>query len=112
MTIKNFKTEKLVRDKIPALLESKGIKTHTKKLTETEYLFKLKDKLIEEAKEVSEAVSPNELSEELCDVLEVIHALAKGNGFTMQEIEQRRLKKRDLKGGFEERTLASFEQKY
>lgn len=110
--MKNFKTEKLVRDKIPALLESKGIKTHTKKLTETEYLFKLKDKLIEEAKEASAAVSRDELSEELCDVLEVVHELAKANGLTMQEIEQRRLKKRELKGGFEDRTFASFEQKY
>lgn len=107
MTTKCFKVEKLIRDKIPALLESKGIAVDAKIMGDQEFISKLKDKLLEEAQEVLETSNSDELCEELADVLEVVHALAKANGLTVEQIEQRRLKKREIKGGFENKTYNS-----
>lgn len=107
MSIKSFKVEKLIRDKIPAILESKGIVVHAKTMDDKEFISKLKDKLLEETREVLEADNPDELCEELADVLEVVHALSNVNGLTMQQIEQSRLKKREIKGGFENRIYNS-----
>jgi len=107
MTIKCFKVEKLIRDKTPALLECKGIVVHAKAMTDQEFISKLKDKILEEAQEVLETSSPDELCEELADVLEVVHALSKASGLTIQQIEQRRLKKREIKGGFENKIYNS-----
>jgi diadenosine tetraphosphate (Ap4A) HIT family hydrolase/predicted house-cleaning noncanonical NTP pyrophosphatase (MazG superfamily) len=103
MTLKYFKVEKLIRDKIPAILESKGVGVDARAMDDEEFFSKLKDKLLEETKEVLEATSPDELCEELADVLEVIHALSKASGLKMQQIEQTRLEKREDKGGFENR---------
>lgn len=107
MTIKCFKVEKLIRDKIPALLESKGITVHAKAMEEQEFISKLKDKLLEQAKEVLEASNSDELCEELADVMEVVQALSKANGLSIQQIEQTRLKKREIKGGFENKIYNS-----
>jgi diadenosine tetraphosphate (Ap4A) HIT family hydrolase/predicted house-cleaning noncanonical NTP pyrophosphatase (MazG superfamily) len=107
MTIKCFKVEKLIRDKIPALLEFKGIVVHAKAMDDQEFISKLKDKLLEAAQEVLETSSFEKLCEKLSDVLEVVHALSKANGLTIEQIEQRRLKKREVKGGFENKTYNS-----
>ena len=111
MTIKCFKVEKLIRDKIPILLKSKGILIHTEVIKEDqEFISKLKDKLLEEAGEVSEALNADELCEELADVLEVVYTLSKTSGISIKQIEQKRLKKRELKGGFENKIYNSFIQ--
>lgn len=107
MTVKCFKVEKLIRDKIPALLESKGIVVHAKTMEDQEFISKLKDKLLEESREVIEAVSPSELCEELADILEVVHALSKVSGLSMHQIEQKRLEKAKIKGGFENKIFNS-----
>lgn len=110
MKIKYFKVEKLIRDKIPAILDSKGIVVNANAMVDQEFIYKLKDKLLEEAKEVLATSSSDELCEELADVLEVIHALSKANGLTIQQIEQKRLEKREIKGGFENKIYNSFMQ--
>lgn len=107
MTIKSFKVEKLIRDKIPAFLESKGITAHTKVMDNQEFISKLKDKLLEEVEEALETSIPDELCEELADVLEVIHTLSKASGLTMQQVEETRLKKNQIKGGFQNKLYNS-----
>lgn len=99
--VKRFKIEKLIRDKMLKILSDRGSVLHHKILEEDEYKKALKDKLIEEAKEVQESNSLDELIEELADSLEVIQSIAKSNGISMGQIEQVRLKKRDSKGGFD-----------
>jgi len=101
MNVRCFRVEKLIRDKIPALLESKGISVHTKILEDQEFISRLKDKLVEEAKEVLEASNSNEICEELADVMELVQTLSKACGLSIEQIEQRRLEKRETKGGFE-----------
>jgi len=59
---------KLVRDKIPQILDVKLVSYEKRIASEDEYKAELIKKLVEEAKEFSEAGSP----EELADVIEVV----------------------------------------
>lgn len=105
--IKSFKIDKLIRDKIPDILRSNGIVVHEKKMEDPEFILKLKEKLLEEAKEVLEERNCAELCEELADVLEIIYALSKANGLTIDQIEKKRIEKRDVKGGFDNKIFCS-----
>lgn len=107
MKTKYFKIEKLIRDKIPAFLKSEGIEVEARTLDDREYISKLKDKLLEETREVLETKNEDELCEELADVLEVLHAISEANGLAFNQVEQRRLKKREIKGGFEHKIFNS-----
>ena len=69
MTVKKY--NKLVRDKIPEIIESQGKKCKLYVATGFDYHNRLKDKLVEETKEFFE----NPCVEELADVQEVIDAL-------------------------------------
>lgn len=66
---------KLVRDKIPDIIEEKGEIPIVKILEKEEYKKELERKLYEEYKEVLDAKSDDRI-EELADMLEVIRALA------------------------------------
>jgi len=101
MAIKSIQLEKLIRDQLPKIMESQGTRLQTRILVDDEFVQMLKEKLLEEAKEVHLAKNFDELTEELADVLEVIHALSKASGVFMQAIENKRIEKRHAKGGFD-----------
>ena len=88
---------KLVRDKIPAIIIEDGRKCKTKILSEKDYIFELERKLSEEVHEYKLDKNP----EELCDVMEVVYALAAARGMSIEELEAKRLAKRESRGGFE-----------
>lgn len=94
---------KLVRDRIPQIIEAKGKEVSTKILTNEEYVKELKAKCLEEVEEYMRAVTNDEAKEELADILEVLHAIAKTHGSSMEEIESIRLRKKRERGGFQER---------
>ena len=87
---------KLVRDKIPEILDAKGISYEKRVASPKEYKEALIKKLTEEVGEFAEAADP----EELADVLEVIEALRKLPGY--EKIEELRLQKLNERGGFTE----------
>lgn len=93
--------DKLVRDKIPEMLDKNGGETETKILNDEEYIKCLYEKLKEECNEVIEADSRKDLIEELADLHEVILSLAKAKNIGMEEIESTRIKKREKRGGFD-----------
>ena len=96
MTIHN----KLVRDKIPAIITQNGDMAETRVLTaDQEFLIELCAKLIEEAKEVQAEPSVDELA----DTLEVLYAIGEQLGHSPQAIEEARVKKAEARGGFNER---------
>ena len=70
-----------------------------------EYLKRLKDKILEEAKEVIASESEKEMREELADLLEVMLALAKVYGMEFIDIQQTAQTKRLEKGGFDDKIL-------
>lgn len=103
MATKSFKVEKLIRDQLPTIMRAKGIVVHERTMEQNEFIQKLRDKLLEEAEEVRQAQNIEELLEELADVLEIIKTLSSANGLTMQQVEEKRIEKCKLKGGFEGR---------
>ncbi|WP_209121156.1 nucleoside triphosphate pyrophosphohydrolase [Alkalihalobacillus sp. BA299] len=94
---------KLVRDKIPAIIESAGKGYRTKQLDEVEYIKELKIKLTEEIAEYQEATTDGQAIEELADVLEIMHSLAKVHGANFEEVEAIRQKKAEKQGGFQDK---------
>lgn len=91
---------KLVRDRIPELIQKSGYQCDITTLSETEYRQALRDKILEEAQEVVQA-SDGELVHELADLLEVVEALMESYGIENERILLERDHKRAEKGGFE-----------
>lgn len=96
---------KLVRDKVPQIIEAKGKKASTKILTNEEYVKELKKKCLEEVDEYMKAKTDQEAKEELADIIEVLNAIAKTHGSSMEEIENIRLQKKQSRGGFQEQVF-------
>lgn len=98
-----FRVQKLIRDRLPAIMRAQGLAVFDRRLGDAEFVGALKDKLLEEAQEVREATSNTELIDELADVMEVVHALTSASGVSFDEVEARRQAKRAERGGFEAR---------
>ncbi|MCG1028893.1 nucleoside triphosphate pyrophosphohydrolase [Virgibacillus halodenitrificans] len=94
---------KLVRDRIPEIIQSTGKELKTEILNDARYIEELKKKLTEEVTEYQEATSDEEALEELADVLELMHALAKQHGATVDEVEKIRKDKAEKRGAFNEK---------
>lgn len=92
---------KLVRDRIPEIIASSGRRCDIRILDDEAYLDALDQKLSEELAEYQESKS----MEELADLLEVIHAVARARGSSMEEIESIRVKKASQRGAFDKRIL-------
>lgn len=92
---------KLVRDKIPEIIESKGGKAEIRVLSDEEYAFYLEAKLDEEVGEYHRDQNP----EELADILEVVYALAANLGVSQEKLHEIYQRKHDSRGGFEKKLL-------
>ena len=90
---------KLVRDKIPEIIEKAGKKAYTHILSEEEYITELDKKLGEECAEYQADKS----IEELADMLEVMYAIAEARGWSVSELEAVRREKAEKRGAFERR---------
>lgn len=96
---------KLVRDNIPDICRADGEEPFTRVLTDEEYWEYLLKKDEEELEEVKTAETLDERKKELADKLELIIAMAKFNGFSLDEIIEEADRKREKNGGFEKRLL-------
>ncbi|MDR7071675.1 nucleoside triphosphate pyrophosphohydrolase [Fictibacillus barbaricus] len=94
---------KLVRDRIPEIIEKNGESFNTIILSEEEYIKELKKKCYEELDEFAAADNDNDAVEELADLLELMHALATVHGTDIHEIERVRKEKAEKRGGFLDR---------
>lgn len=92
---------KLVRDRIPEIIESDGKVCDWETLSDADYLRLLEEKLNEELAEYQQSKS----LEELADLLEVMQAVLKARGWTWEELEQVRAEKAVKRGGFEKKIL-------
>lgn len=92
---------KLIRDQIPAIIEVSGKKADIEVLNDADYLRALNDKLQEELNEYNEEQDINELA----DLVEVIYAIVKQQGYSLEAFEQIRSKKKEERGGFEKKLL-------
>ena len=92
---------KLVRDRIPEMIDASGRTCITEILSEADYLRMVDAKLDEELAEYHE----NPSIEELADLMEVIYAAANARGYTLDQLEQARVDKAEKRGRFEKRIL-------
>jgi len=91
--------KKLVRDKIPEIIESNGDICKTRILGDDEFQTELKKKLVEESKEVLDC-SKEKLIDELADILEIVKNLVDNNQLKMKDVEEEMKLKRKKRGGF------------
>lgn len=99
------KYNKLVRDKIPEIIERRdGVKPVVHFANDIELWLKLKEKLIEEARELAEAKPEQELNE-LADISEVIDAILRFRGISALKLDRVKNKKREERGGFRNRII-------
>ena len=90
---KRIEHNKLVRDKIPEIISSSGNQCETITLNNLDYIQALRNKLVEEAKEI--AIAPDEdLAQELADVMEVIDALMVATGIEPETVKEIQKEKR------------------
>ena len=92
---------KLVRDKIPEIIEKDGKKPITRIASRTECEARLGEKLQEEVSEFLESGK----TEELADILEVIRAICDLRGISHEDLEKIRNKKLEERGGFKKRII-------
>lgn len=99
MSVKPY--HKLVRDRIPEIIEASGKSCVTEILSDADYLELLDAKLDEELAEYHK----DQNVEELADLLEVIYAAAKARGYTLEQLEVVRAEKARKRGAFEKKIL-------
>ena len=96
-----IKYNKLVRDRIPEIIEASGKTCKTTVLDDAEYLRMLDAKLDEELAEYHK----DQNIEELADLLEIIYTAAIARGYTVEELERVRKQKAQKRGAFQNKIL-------
>jgi len=92
---------KLVRDKIPQIIQENGKSCIAHVADDKEFRHCLRAKLQEEVDEFLQDNNP----EELADILEVLHAIAQSEYDGYCHIEKVRLAKKEEKGSFDQRIV-------
>lgn len=95
---------KLVRDKIPDIVEASGKKAITHILSHEEYITALEIKLNEE---VAEYHADKNL-EEIADILEVLQSICIARGYTLDQLEEIRNIKAEKRGGFRDKIYLEY----
>lgn len=99
--MKKTSYNKLIRDRIPEMIESEGKKVVCETLNDENYIKLLKEKLVEELNEFLESDDVAELA----DMGEVMHALLEYKGVSIETFQRIRLEKLEKRGGFKKRLL-------
>ena len=97
--------DKLIRDKIPAIVQRNGGSCGVETLSETAYRAALRQKLVEEAQEAA-AVAEGDtdaLVTELADLYEVIDSLRATVGIAPEPVRTAQRERRKARGGFTQR---------
>jgi len=105
---------KLIRDNIPSIIKQREGREADVRVAvdDMEYIVYLLKKIGEESKELQKSLEVGNAKEEIADVLEIIDALVKMNGWDMQEIKNLQEEKRKKNGGFEKRLIMKNNKKH
>ena len=92
---------KLIRDKVPLIMEQANVKHEARHADNDEYKTFLKAKILEETDEFLEDPS----LEEAADIYEVCLCLIKNWGFDIRDVIKHADRKRETHGSFHERII-------
>lgn len=98
---------KLIRDKIPEIIEKAGKKVKTRVLDKEEYEKQLRKKLAEEAAELINA-EDDKLLNELADVQELIDVILKFKSISKTKLAKFQKQKCKKRGGFKKKLFLEF----
>jgi len=96
-----IKYNKLVRDRIPEIIEKSGKKAIVEELGNQAYKKCLDEKLGEELREYLAGDSVDELA----DLVEIVYAILKYKGVDFKDFERIRKRKAEERGAFDKRLL-------
>lgn len=99
--MRRIEYDKLVRDRIPQIIEAAGKTCVTQTLDDEQYAAMLDKKLLEE---VNEYLESGEVGE-LVDIGEVMHAILDLRGVPIEEFQRQRNEKLSARGGFGKKIL-------
>lgn len=108
--MRRFYHKKLIRDKIPQIIEANKGKYEIRVMNDNEFKRELKKKLVEEAKELK-GTKKSELLKELADVLELINSIAESENISFEIIEKKQKQRRKERGGFKKRLFLVWSDK-
>lgn len=94
---------KLVRDAIPDIIRDRGQTCEVNVMTEEDYRQALREKLVEEAREVVATSTLGELVTELADLQEVLDVLMRAYAISPEAVGVEQERRRSERGGFERR---------
>lgn len=105
----NRKTyNKLIRDKIPEIIKKDNAVPKISELNDEQFKLALKEKLVEEAKELLEAKTDEEILNELSDVSQLLESIALNNGLSVADVEKQKEKKKRDRGAFEKKLFLEY----
>jgi predicted house-cleaning noncanonical NTP pyrophosphatase (MazG superfamily) len=108
--MEKFYHKKLIRDKIPEIIEADDGKYEVRVMEEDEFKKELRQKLIEEGEEVIKA-EKSELGKELADVLELIKSIAESEDISFELVEEKQKQRREKRGGFKKKLFLVWSNK-
>lgn len=94
---------KLVRDRVPEIIEADGGSAVTRTLTAAQFFDALHDKLIEEVGELKEAADREDVIAKAAGIIEVVTAICDMHGVQMSEVARRQTLERGALGTFTDR---------
>ncbi|MFA6391153.1 MAG: nucleoside triphosphate pyrophosphohydrolase [Patescibacteria group bacterium] len=101
--MKDVEYNKLVRDRIPEVIEASGDECQYEQMEEDEYRTMLREKFVEEAKELIAADGKDEIINELADLLELVEAVQDLEQISPDDVADKKNMKKEERGGFENR---------
>jgi predicted house-cleaning noncanonical NTP pyrophosphatase (MazG superfamily) len=97
--MKKYYHNKLVRDKIPEIIISRGGSYKTKKVPPKSMADLLKKKLVEESKEIINAPK-DEILGELSDVLQILVSISEFEKIKFSDVRMKMIEKEKANGAF------------
>ncbi|HXK37823.1 MAG TPA: nucleoside triphosphate pyrophosphohydrolase [Candidatus Paceibacterota bacterium] len=99
---------KLIRDRIPEIITADNATPKISILNDEQFALALKQKVIEEAMELLEAKSKEDIIGELSDLLELVDAIILAHQIDKEELSAKKISKREKRGGFDERLFLEY----
>jgi len=99
---------KLVRDNIIDIILKNNEIPGYKILNDEDFIIALKEKFIEESKEIIETKTKDEVINELSDILELVGSLSKQYNISEEELKNKKEGKKTKRGGFDKKIFLEY----